>query len=110
MENFIVIHIIKGNTYWLVEYLGSAFTHSKVSEEFALTTSIPHVECESSVDFRATAMDNNTIYKQIFNMKNEEIQKQIDALKAVKMQNLGNLQVVTLIIQQIAVLEAQKSK
>jgi hypothetical protein len=65
MENFIIIHIIKGNTYWIIEYLGSAFTHGRVSEEFALTTSIKHVDCESIDKFYSTAMDNNPIYKNV---------------------------------------------
>jgi hypothetical protein len=60
MENFIIIHI-KNSTYWIVEYLGSDFTHSRVSEEFALTTSIKHVDCESIDKFYSTAMDNNPL-------------------------------------------------
>jgi hypothetical protein len=63
MENFIIIHCIQNSTYYLVEYLGSAFIHSRVSEEFALTTSIQHVDCETHFDFVTTAMDNNPIYK-----------------------------------------------
>jgi hypothetical protein len=43
-------------------------------------------------------------------MTNEEIQAKIDALEEVKMQNLGNIQVVMFIIQQVAALEVQKSK